>query len=69
MMVLCALTLTASPVAAAQAPASKNQARAPEKMYCLKYVMDTGSRLARNECKTKKEWALLGVDVDDLSTK
>jgi hypothetical protein len=69
MLVLAGLTLTASPTLAAQQPVSKSQDRAPEKTYCLKYVLDTGSRINRTECKTKKEWSELGVDVSELRTK
>ena len=44
--------------------AAKPQAKA--KTYCLQFGLDTGSRINRVECKTKREWAMLGVDVDDL---
>jgi hypothetical protein len=42
---------------------------AKEQTYCLQFAFDTGSRINRVECKTKKEWALLGVDVDHLNDK
>ena len=44
--------------------AAKPQAK--EKTYCLQFALDTGSRINRVECKTKREWSALGVDVDDL---
>ena len=66
-VVLAGVTLLAFP-AAAQQPAKARQAPA-EKTYCLRYTQDTGSHLTRTECRTKKEWARLGVDVDELMEK
>jgi hypothetical protein len=63
--------LVAVPAAAAD-PQSNTVAAKPtakEKTYCLQYALDTGSRINRVDCKTKKEWARLGVDVDDLGDK
>lgn len=40
-----------------------------EKTYCFQFGLDTGSRINRVECKTKKEWAQLGIDVDELVGK
>ena len=61
---------------AASAPAQQSQgnsvapkARAAEKTYCLQFGFDTGSRINRTECKTKREWAKLGIDVDNLGEK
>ena len=48
---------------AAAKPAAKNRT------YCLQFGLDTGSRINRVECKTKREWAQLGVDVDELIAK
>lgn len=50
--------------AAAAAPAGK-ASRPAERQYCFKFE-DTGSHLARTECRTKSEWKQLGVDVDEL---
>ena len=49
------------------APASPTQARpaAPEKTYCTSGTI-TGSRVVKQECKTKAQWAKDGVNVDDL---
>lgn len=44
-------------------------AKPQEKTYCLQFNLDTGSRINRVECKTKREWALLGVDVDEIRAK
>jgi hypothetical protein len=48
-------------------PNSKNQGT--DQKYCLTFQSDTGSHLARTECRSKKEWRQLGVDVDELSSK
>ena len=64
-----ATLLIASPASAwdsAQGNSVGAKAQAKEKTYCLQFGLDTGSRINRVECKTKREWAQLGVDVDDL---
>ena len=60
--------LVAAPAAAADPQGNSMDAKpaAKEKTYCLQYALDTGSRINRVECKTKKDWQRLGVDVDDL---
>ncbi|HEU4696768.1 MAG TPA: hypothetical protein VFR92_07380 [Sphingomicrobium sp.] len=40
-----------------------------ERQYCFKFANDTGSHLTRMECRTKKEWKRLGVDVDEMSSQ
>ena len=40
-----------------------------ELKYCIEYEKMTGSRVSRQECRTKKEWAEEGVDVDELLKK
>jgi len=67
--ILASVMLTVSPAMAADQPASKAQARAREKTYCLQLEPFTGSRLSRTECKTKKQWELEGVDIDELLAK
>ncbi|HKP34715.1 MAG TPA: hypothetical protein VJT70_08055 [Sphingomicrobium sp.] len=52
--------------AAAVSPKAKAQ---EQPKYCFQYEQDTGSRISRMECKTKAEWARLGVDVDDSAKK
>ena len=47
--------------------AAKPQAQ--EKTYCLQFGLDTGSRISRVECKTKREWRQLGVDLDEMLDK
>jgi len=67
-LVLAGLTLTASPTMATEQSA-KSQPRAQEKTYCLQLEATTGSRINRTECRTKKEWSQLGIDVDELLAK
>jgi hypothetical protein len=57
------VALVGSPAAAA----GKSANPAQEKKYCLQYSTDTGSRINRVECRTRKEWAKLGVYVDELT--
>lgn len=61
------LASTAANAEAATKPAGKAPGDAKE--YCLTFSDDTGSHLTRTECRTKKEWKQLGVDVDDLGAK
>ena len=56
------LVLSATPAVAGNSKAPKEQ------VYCLEFKDDTGSHVSRRECRTKKEWKRLGVDVDDLQT-
>jgi len=39
------------------------------KTYCLQLEATTGTRIGHTECRTKKEWAALGIDVDELLAK
>jgi putative hemolysin len=70
-----ATLLAAVPTTAAENQADSNtaapktQVAAKEQTYCLQSGVDTGSRIKRVECKTKRQWAQLGVDVDDLTDK
>ena len=66
--VLSAMLLS---TAASAAPTTKPTAKSPRdaKQYCLTFANDTGSRITRTECRTKKEWQELDIDVDQLSAK
>lgn len=62
------LLLIAAPAAANTGPkntASKDPSQTEVK-YCFQFDSDTGSRIRKEECRTKKEWARLGVDVDEM---
>ena len=71
------LAFTAFALIASQATAArqsgqdsaKNRGQAQEKTYCFQFAQDTGSRISRTECRTKKQWSLLGVEVDELLEK
>ena len=39
-----------------------------EQKYCIEFKDDTGSHVNRRECRTKKEWKRLGIDVDNLQS-
>ena len=62
------LGLLFASTAANAAPADK-PGKPAERQYCLTFADDTGSHLKRTECRTKREWKQLGVDVDELSSK
>ncbi len=49
------------------APASQPQAKpaTQEKTYCTSGTI-SGSRIVKQECKTKAQWAKEGVDINDL---
>ncbi|HEX6661035.1 MAG TPA: hypothetical protein VF067_04105 [Sphingomicrobium sp.] len=36
----------------------------PQTRYCLRVDPNTGSRMETIQCRTREEWALLEVDVD-----
>ena len=62
--------LCVSAASAAQTPETNTAAAEPtkpakEQKYCLSPGTDTGSNLKRVECRTKKEWRSLGVDLGD----
>lgn len=46
-----------------------NAVAAEERKYCIQYEKMVGSRLERQECKTKRQWVKEGVDVDKLLKK
>ena len=54
---------------AKSASTGKGAGQARSQVYCIKYEGETGSRLARQLCMTKKQWAQEGVDVDELTKK
>ncbi len=64
-LLLVAVSLIASQnPAAAQAPAVVAPAGTPETKYCLRVDPLPGSRIETIQCKTRDEWAVLEVDVD-----
>lgn len=53
----------------AQKPADKPATKSSAPTYCIRLEPDTGSHYVRTECRTKEDWARLGVDVDELIKK
>lgn len=49
----------------AGAPAAPTKAKAKDRKYCIRYEL-SGSRLTREDCKTKAEWEDAGVDTSDF---
>jgi len=62
-IVAFSLLVTAAPAFAGQS-AAKDQTK-----YCMQVEASTGSRISKTECRTKAEWAQLGVDVDEVMKK
>ena len=48
---------------------NKDTSKPRAQKYCVQYENNTGSRLRQQECRTKEEWARLGVDIGDLPAK
>jgi hypothetical protein len=64
---LLSLILAAAPAAADPA---KNQTAVQDRTkYCIEVAASTGSRINKMECRTKTDWASLGVDVDEVIKK
>lgn len=65
-----AMAAIAVPVSAANTSAGqkseKNAAAIDQKKYCVAYDNVVGSRVSRQECKTKAEWAKDRVDIDKM---
>jgi hypothetical protein len=59
------LASTAATAAASGKPDTKPSGDAQK--FCITFADDTGSHLTRTECRTKKEWRQLGIDVDQMS--
>jgi hypothetical protein len=65
---LAAITLIAAPAFAKgnEVAPKTDKTSASEQKYCLSYDKTTGSRLNRQECRTKRNWAKDGIDVDKM---
>ena len=75
LMIAALAAFVATPAAAAgnsqSAPAKESRAaaeKAEATKYCLTYEKTTGSRIEKTECRTKDDWAELGINVDDLDS-
>jgi hypothetical protein len=67
--VALSLLFASTAATAAQNDKSAKPTKPAERQYCLKFANDTGSHLTRTECRTKKEWKQLGIDVDEISSR
>ena len=59
-MISASIILVGAPAYAAPKQATRDQGQ----KICLQYENDTGSRLRRQECRTREEWQRLGIDID-----
>jgi hypothetical protein len=66
MILATSLILGANGTSNAGAKSSQGGKSAPEQKYCIEYEKMVGSRLSQTECRTKKDWADQGVDLDEL---
>ena len=67
-ILFAAIALIAAPASAkGNADSTKTEkASVSEQKYCLSYDNVTGSRVSKQECKTKREWAKDRVDIDRM---
>ena len=65
---LAAITLIAAPALAKgnEVAPKAGKTSASEQKYCLSYENVTGSRVSKQECRTKQEWAKERVDIDKM---
>jgi len=66
---LAFLLASTAVVAAAPGGKAKNPPSSPGPQYCITFEPSTGSHVSKTVCRTKAEWAELGVDVDDATKK
>ena len=46
---------------------AKDQTSVDDRKYCIKFEF-TGSRIPREQCRTKKEWADEDVQIDEMKS-
>jgi len=66
---LAALSLILATAPAAADPAKNKTAAQDQTKYCIQVEASTGSRINKMECRTRADWAQLGVDVDEVQKK
>ena len=69
LILITAIAMIAAPASASAqiSDSSKaDKASVSEQKYCLSYENVTGSRVSKQECKTKREWAKERVDIDKM---
>jgi hypothetical protein len=68
-LLAAAMAFIAVPASAANTSAGQKadkNAAVDQKKYCVSYENIVGSRVTRQECKTKAEWAKDRVDIDKM---
>jgi hypothetical protein len=66
-ILITAIAMIAAPASAQATSDSKASKASPsEQKYCLSYENVTGSRVSKQECKTKRQWAKERVDIDKM---
>ena len=66
MLIAVSLIAGVSPAAATQTePGAGAPPASADARYCLRLEAFTGSRIETVRCKTRQDWAELGVDVDE----
>jgi|1186.fasta_scaffold302602_2 hypothetical protein len=70
--ILATVALSAFLVANAPAATSSDKSaqkpkdRGSDTKYCITFDPSTGSRISKTECRSRSEWAQLGINIDDL---
>lgn len=60
------IAIPASATVNSSASKAGKSAAADQKKYCIAYDGIVGSRVTKQECKTKSEWAKERVDIDKM---
>jgi len=65
-IILTATAAILATPATASRPAAQN---GPATVYCVQHEAETGTRIRRQECLTKKQWADRGINIDEFIKK
>ena len=65
-IVALSMAMIAVPAAAKGDSKGEKSAAVDNRKYCIAYDNIVGSRVTKQECKTKAEWAKDRVDVDKM---
>jgi len=64
------ISIVASPAVSKEPTGQKSpkgQASVDDRKYCIKFEF-TGSRILREQCRTKKEWADEDIQIDEMKS-
>lgn len=59
-----AFAACATPAFAKTTAPGNPPAKADSQVYCVKFEITIGSRIAKTECKTKEAWLRDGIDIE-----